>query len=176
MSGLIAASNSQTVSSFQDWLQGRAHLIWLQPDALCHGFECSEQGTVNLPAGIEGALFIWDTAFFQQSRIGQNRQMFLWQALESISENLGENLLVIQAPMQTVLSTLLMQPLVLHTQRSPLNDPLFQMVRSMQQSPLYPAQLVWAKAENWIDYPKPLPVGFFKFWKVAEKQLFGHSE
>ena len=160
--------------NLQSWLENKTNLVWLQPDALCAELDKSSEHSafICLPAGCDGAVFIWDPEFLMQSHIGDNRQMFLWQALESLSENLGEDLLVIQAPMQTAVMTLMMQPLTLHSYRSPLSEPLFQMVQGLQQTPIYSAQVKWTKVKNWIDYPKPLPNGFFKFWKVAEQQLF----
>lgn len=182
----MTATLSTNQQSLQSWLNNKTNIVWLQPDALIKGFEvsCYADAKISLPkcaqapewaqapAGCHGAVFIWDMEFFEQSLIGQNRQIFLWQALESLSEDLGENLLVIQAPMQTALMALMMQSVTLHTHRSPLTEPLFQMVQGLQQSPVYPARIKWSKPENWIDYSKPLPNGFFKFWKVAEQQLF----
>lgn len=166
----------------QDWFLGKSNVLWLQPDALYKAFamvdkdEAGLQKVTSLPGGIDGAIFIWDGAFFSQSNIGENRQLFLWQALEAFAQELGERLLVIQAPMQMTVTALMMQSMTVHTHRSVLTEPLFQMVQSLQQLPFYPAQVKWVKSEHWIDYPKALPAGFFKFWKTAEKQLFPSAD
>lgn len=162
--------------TFEKWLVDKSNLIWLQPDALLKELSQELSPQITLPDGQQGAVFIWDEGFFAEVGIGKNRQAFLWQALQSIAQNLAERFLLIQAPHKEALSVLLNQSLVLRTWRSPLTEPLFHMSQALLAVPVFQGTIVWQNTQNWIDYPQKLPNGFFKFWKHAEKQIFSSSE
>lgn len=158
--------------TFEQWLTQKKKLLWLQPDSLLNELTADVSEKVCLPEGCHGAIFIWDPQFFAQAGIGRNRQVFLEQALESIGQSLGDGFLLIEAVHQEALKGLLGQSIEIETLRSPLTEPLFAMTQSLMATPVLPGKIHWRKSKNWIDYPFPLPNGFFKFWKHAEKSLF----
>lgn len=111
-------------------------------------------------ADYDAVLFIWDEAYFESQFFSTQRLYFIWQCLMDFK---SMNLHVIKGDTDTVLKTLYSKSP--HIQIFTPENPTFSYRRWQFVEPL--------KQNQFIVFDKSIPFGFFKFWKEAQKQLFG---
>lgn len=111
----------------------------------------------------EGVLFIWDEAYFESLLFSKQRLYFIWQCLADFK---SKNLHVIKGDTNAVLNALYKHNA--QTQVFTPENPVFNYQRWDFVEPL--------KQNQFIVFDKSIPFGFFKFWKEAQKQLFGAKQ
>lgn len=130
-------------------------LVWLQANQLN-----PHHDIFNKVDDANGVLFIWDETLFQQGFFSKQRLYFMWQCLQDFKSH---NLIVIKGETHQVLTTLYESHphLKIVTPENPcFNYDRWRFVEKLKQNQL-------------VIYDSKMPFGFFKFWKVAEQQLFG---
>lgn len=158
-----------------DWMRNKSRLIWMQPDALLTDITVDGLEAIVVPRSADGVVFIWDMVRLQALGFGHNRLAFLYQALEELAQLLEGKFLVIEGDSRLAVETLLKAGIQLKTVASPNTQDLQVFTQALQTQLGLVDQVEWDVPRDWIAYPRPLPNGFFKFWKAAEKQLFSGS-
>lgn len=162
----------QTIS-FENWCQAHPRVLWLQADSLCAELATSGQSQLVWPnAQYDGVLFIWDLARFEQKQFAPKRLYLIYQTLQVISEQLGDDFLLLQGDSKQLLQQLFAKGVFLVSKRTPANEDLVDIGLQLMQSPVFNGGVSWLKPTPLVEYSGKLPNGFFKYWKVAESQLF----
>lgn len=156
-----------------EWLEGKHRLIWLQPDALLADISVEDMDAIIVPSQVDGVVFIWDLPRLQSLGYGESRLAFLYQALQELAKIVGNKFLLINGISEEVLVFLQQTPVVLQTQATATTHDLQALTVALSAKDS--VFVYWHPVKQWISYPQPLPNGFFKFWKAAEKQLFAQS-
>jgi deoxyribodipyrimidine photolyase-like uncharacterized protein len=131
-------------------------IIWLPADQLNVNHKIFSE-----VADYDQVLFIWDDAIFKRHFFSKQRLYFVWQCLQDFNQ---QKLMVIKGGTADVLKAL--------SSKNPA-------VKIFTPKSHYLTELenvnsvIEIDQPDFIVYDQHIPFGFFKFWKKAEKQLFG---